>query len=336
MRRLQQHGSRDPQLYVDYSRSYFNFAYDQEESLKNKLSSKEIKLLELFSNEIANTKRIEEVLIIKELLKFKSIPKEKIKIIVYDKYGILISNETIKSCLKNINFEFITENKDKQMIRVREKYNLNIISCIDSKIEIEKDLRTALENGDFVRFLNDMLIYSETIYDQYFDKNKYIQGFILYQKYSRKDVFRILNWDKNPVAQNVGGYIISSDKTNCPVFVIYNKDEGISETTKYHDKFVDIYKFDWMSKSRRTLNSPDIVDIRSYKNKMRIPLFIKKSNDEGKDFYYMGDMTPIDESIEQAILPDGKSGNVSVVKIRFHINQPVEDSIYKYITESNS
>ena len=59
-----EHGSRDPQLYVDYSRSYFNFAATQEDTLQKTLSKTEVKLLELFSNEIANTKRIEEVIIL--------------------------------------------------------------------------------------------------------------------------------------------------------------------------------------------------------------------------------------------------------------------------------
>ena len=30
-----------------------------------------------------------------------------------------------------------------------------------------------------------------------FSEDKFQGGFILYQKYSRKDVFRVLNWDEN-------------------------------------------------------------------------------------------------------------------------------------------
>ena len=181
----------------------------------------------------------------------------------------------------------------------------------------------------------DMLNYSQTVYDKLFDHSKYIDGFILYRKYSRKDVFRILNWDKNPIAQNVGGYIISSDKTNCPIFVNYHKDENISATTKYNDGFINNYEFEWMSKSKRTLKSPDVIAIRNYKEGLRLPLFIKKSNDEGLDFYYMGDVTPIDDSIKETTMPDEKGNHVSVVQMRFLMNQPVEDSMYEYLTRSN-
>jgi hypothetical protein len=48
------HSSRDPQLYISYSKSYYNFISSLENIYKNKLSDIEIKLLELFSLEINN------------------------------------------------------------------------------------------------------------------------------------------------------------------------------------------------------------------------------------------------------------------------------------------
>jgi superfamily II DNA or RNA helicase len=330
-----EHGSRDPQLYAEYSRSYFNFVAGQEVTLKNRLSSQEVKLLELFSNEIANTKRIQEVIILKELIQTASIKKEKVKSVVLAKYGIEISKETLESCIKNINFEFVTEKKNKKLMSVREAHDLNIISDNNEDIFCEKDFKNSLKNETFKSFLSDMLHYSEIIYDKFFNKDKYINGFILYRKYSRKDVFRILNWDQNPVARNVGGYIVSSNKSNCPIFVTYDKDENISDTTKYNDGFINNYEFEWVTKSKRTLNSPEVHTIRNYKQGLRIPLFIKKSNGESSDFYYMGEITPIVESFERTTMPDGKGKHVSVVKMRFLMNQPVEDSIYEYLTRVN-
>jgi hypothetical protein len=129
--------------------------------------------------------------------------------------------------------------------------------------------------------------------------------------------------------------MVSSDKTSCPIFVNYHKDENISETTKYNDGFINNYEFEYMSKNKRTMNSPDVVAIRNYKEGLRLPLFIKKSNDEGTDFYYMGDITPVDESFKQTTMPDGKGNKVSVVQMKFLMNQPVEDSIYEYLTKAN-
>lgn len=330
-----EHGARDPQLYVEYSRSYFNFVQGQEQELRECLSSMQVKLIELFSNEIANTKRIEEVILLSELIKNESIQKEQFKAIVLARYGIAVSDETLTSCIRNINFEFVTENENKKLITVKEKYNLKIIADNNGEIMLESNFKLLLDNVTFFTFLMDVLTYSQITYDSFFEKTKYIDGFILYRKYSRKDVFRILNWDKNPIAQNVGGYMIRSDKRNCPIFVTYHKDENISDTTKYHDGFINHYEFEWMSKSKRTLNSPDVVAIRNYKEGLRIPLFIKKSNGESNDFYYMGDITPINDSIEQTTMPDGKDGHVSVVKMRFLMHRPVEDSVYEYLTRVN-
>ncbi|AFV24048.1 type III restriction protein res subunit [Methanolobus psychrophilus R15] len=327
-----EHGSRDPQLYVNYSKSYFNFVLSQEESLRNKLSEKEIKLIELFSNEIANTKRIEEVIILKKLISGNILLNEDLKVIIFEKYGFSLSDETIESCIKNINFGFVTESHNKKLVSVSKIYDLKIISYANGVISFNKDFMDSLLNETFLIFLNDMLEYSKAIYDRNFDKNKYVDGFILYQKYSRKDVFRILNWDQNPLAQNVGGYLISPQKTNCPIFVNYHKEEHISSTTKYEEGFVNNSEFEWMSKSRRTLKSNDVITIRNYRAGVRLLLFIKKSNGESNDFYYMGDVTPIDESFEEATLVDDDGKNVSVVKVRFRMKHPVEDSIYEYIT----
>ena len=42
-----------------------------------------------------------------------------------------------------------------------------------------------------------------------------------YQKYKRKEVLRLLNWDKQMVDQNVGGY--TSSRTNFVIFVTLKK-----------------------------------------------------------------------------------------------------------------
>ena len=115
---------------------------------------------------------------------------------------------------------------------------------------------------------------------------------------------------------------------------LFHKEEHISKTTKYEDGFLNNVEFEWMSKSKRTLNSPDVQTIRNYKEGLRIPLFIKKSNDEGTDFYYMGDVIPIDSSFEQTTMTDNNKKKVSVVKLKFEMMQPVEESIYNYITNS--
>jgi hypothetical protein len=190
-----------------------------------------------------------------------------------------------------------------------------------------------LSNVTFVRFIKDALAYSQATYSKGYNPIHYKDGFILYRKYSRKDAFRILNWAENPVAQNVGGYIVSPDKTNCPIFVNYHKDASISDTTKYDDAFVNTDHFTWYSKSKRTLASPDVQAILNHlENNMRIPLFVKKSNDEGLDFYYMGDLSVMKGLASVERMPTGNDKSVSVVKMQMKLSVPVEPDLYAYIT----
>ena len=57
---------------------------------------------------------------------------------------------------------------------------------------------------------------------------------VLYQKYSRRDVCRILNWEKDD-SSTIYGYRIKYG--TCPIFVTYEKKADISETTKYEDQY---------------------------------------------------------------------------------------------------
>lgn len=328
-----EHGSRDPFLYVNYSKSYFNFVKNQEKDYADLLNAKESKLLELFASDINNSKRIEEVVILDEIIKKGKTTSRIVQEIIQQKYNYLPSKKTIQSSINNLNFRFITENRDKKLQPVASIYNIENIICAAGVISPTPEFIECLNNSYFLSFLKDNTKYALHEFDRQYNDKNFVEGFVLYRKYSRKDVFRILNWDTNPLAQNVGGYIISPDKSNCPIFVNYHKSDDISGTTKYEDRFINKYEFQWMSKSKRNLKSPDVITIRE--NKIRLPLFIKKSNDEGKEFYYMGDVEPINSSFEQTFLNDDHGKPVSVVKVIFKMKTPVEENLYNYLEESN-
>ena len=71
-------------------------------------------------------------------------------------------------------------------------------------------------------------------------------------------------------------YLLSPDNSHCHIFVNYHKEEDISESTKYEDKFLNTKELDWMSKSNRKINSNDVQSILGKKGPIRLPLFIKK------------------------------------------------------------
>jgi superfamily II DNA or RNA helicase len=329
-----EHGSRDPELYVDYNKSYYNFIKENDSMITYNLSLHHSKILELFSNEINNAIRVEESIILLNLIEYGSIKIEKVKQIIFGKFGYNLKDETVISAINNLNFNFVTENHNRELLPVSKIYQLSVVNQIGDELFLSDTFIKLFLDTNFKNHLLDNTNYSILKFERSFSLKKYIDGFVLYNKYSRKDVFRVLNWDKNPLAQNVGGYMFNEERTNCAIFVNYHKEDNISSTTKYEERFLNKIEFEWMSKSKRNLNSPDIVSMKNGGDTLRLPLFIKKSNDEGAAFYYMGDVTPIQESFIQTNIKDDKNNDVSVVKVRFRLNTPVNDALYNYITNS--
>lgn len=335
------HGSRDPYLYVEAERSYYTFVESQEPDFAQQynLTSTHRHLIELFSREICNGKRVEEALLLKHLVDSSSITLSDFREMVHKCYGYQPSEATLLSIVNNINFGFVTENTIKEesnskskRVKVSHKYDYQLLHLHDGKEYTSTEFwRKQLESKGFVRVLLDVIEFGIARFSKGFDLRMWVDGFVLYQKYSRKDVFRILNWEENPVPQNVGGYMLHPQRKDCAAFVNYHKDDGIAATIQYEDAFTDRCHFEWLSKSKRSVTSPDVIAIIDHKALgMRIPLFVKKHNDEGQDFYYMGDMTYLSDSARSVQMADGRT---MAVRMGFKLSHPVELGLFRYITE---
>jgi superfamily II DNA or RNA helicase len=307
------HGSRDPFLYARYSKSYFNFLVNIKEVMVSELGVNEILLLELFTLEINNAKRVEDCIILESLVLNGFILKDKLKELVFSKYKFIVSEETIRSCIINLNFKFI---KKEKLIAID----------LEDRIEIDKDLKQALMNKTFRDYLLDSVNCSIRVYDDLFSKSTYCNGFLLYNRYSRKDVCRILNWPTD-ISSTVYGYRTINKVTPC--FVTYHKSDDVSETTNYNDHFIDQDNFAWVSRSRRTLKSQEILNVIQSK---RVILFIKKEDSEGVEFYFMGDVSILMDSIKQSSMA---KSNMSVVHFTFKMRVSVEGYMYNYITNKS-
>lgn len=306
------HGSRDPYLFVKSVKSYFNFVNKVEKNFEHTLSVKMIKLLELFSLEINNSKRVEESIILKELIQGNELNISKLRRIINEKYAYELSLKTIESCIGNINFSFVRKDE-------------KIIKLVSDKINFYPEFYSLLSNDVFRTFLIDSIEYSIRSFDFNYDKSLYSNGLIRYNKYSRKDVCRLLNWAKD-ISSTVYGYRTNNGVTPC--FVTYKKSKDIEDTIKYNDHFVSPSIFVWESRSNRKLESKEIQNVI---NSDSILLFVKKEDSEGTEFYFMGDVSIIKDSVEQSVMPDSKK---PIVHFKFQLEYPVMDNLYEYITDS--
>ena len=90
---------------------------------------------------------------------------------------------------------------------------------------------------------------------------------VLYQKYTYEDVCRLLNWERNEVPLNIGGYKYDKKTKTFPVFINYDKQENISDTTKYEDHFTSCNCLIAISKSGRSIESEDVQNFLNAKER---------------------------------------------------------------------
>ena len=191
----------------------------------------------------------------------------------------------------------------------------------DYRFEISQSLKDSLANPAFSSHFDDALKYAFFKYDNFYRNDA---KFRLYEKYSREDVLRILNWDYYMNGQNIGGYKVKYN--TCPIFVTYNKSEDISETINYNDHFITRQSFSWMSRNNRKVSSPELEPIINYTD-LDIELFIQKNNDEGIEFYYIGKLTPVDHKQLYRTINDKEQ---PIVNFTFEIDVEVKDELYSY------
>lgn len=217
--------------------------------------------------------------------------------------------------------EKIIENPENLFFKFSDEIYRDLKNNRDYRFEISDTFGEALTSQVFADHLNDALKYGFFKYENVYASQS---DFKLYEKYSREDVLRIMNWDRFMNGQNIGGYKIKYD--TCPIFVTYNKSEDISETINYEDHFIDKNTFNWMSRNNRKTSSPELEPLINY-NGVDTQLFIQKSNDEGIEFYYIGKLTPL--TYRQVYRNIGGKDQ-PIVNFKFKIHTEVKDELYSY------
>ena len=203
----------------------------------------------------------------------------------------------------------------------------------DGAYRVSAMMRSALAKPDFRSALAEVLDFARGRYEACYKSDS---EFVVGKKYTYEDVFRLLNWKKNEVALNVGGYKFDAETKTYPVFVNYDKSLEINETIRYEDRFVDPSTLVAISKSKRTLASSDVrMAADSERNGVKMYLFVRKNKDdkESKEFYYLGRIHhEPDGLLEEFVMPNT---DVSAVEIEYKLKTPVEKNLYDYLTSEN-
>ena len=283
------------------------------------LSEKEVKCLNFLTFEILPGKRKHELLLLEYLVKNGKISKENFINLLRENH-LATDVKTISSVESVLNLTFLKAQELKKFGKEP------LVYFNGSEYGLEEEFIHLLNRFEFRQAIED-IIQAGLI------KNlSYPAIFTVGQKYSRRDVAKLLNWAKDEPPLNIGGYKIDKGTNTCPIFITYHKDDEINDTIKYEDELLNETTLKWFSKNKRTLESPDVQAIlHSSTSGLDVKLFIIKDDAEGGDFYYLGNLNLIPSSVEEMVRPLEK-GDESIVTMQFKLDHPISDPLYRYIT----
>ena len=325
---FKRNGSVSVSKFFDKFGSYYAFLvkyYSDEYQVK--LNLEEETIVEFLSKKVTGMKRIHELALLNQLIARNE------RIIAYYNafrntlkidYNKELPAAVEESMVRNLTNKFPKEEE-------RKKYKSCILIQKSSEgFELSESFRKLLNsNSDFSDMVKEIIEYGiENYVENYSDSYK-DTDFNLYKKYTYEDVCRLLNWQKNLNAQNIGGYFYDSDTKTLPVFINYDKAE---DAIAYEDRFVTRDSMIALSKHPRTIHSKDADHFykRTEADKEnRIYLFVRKNKDdkESKEFYFLGEIYA--EGNPKPIIMD-KTGD-NAFEINYKLDVPVRDDIYEYI-----
>lgn len=199
--------------------------------------------------------------------------------------------------------------------------------------KVTPEFENMLDNKDFNSMLKELVEFGINRYRQNYASRYQDTNLSLYQKYTYEDVCRLLDWENNEVPLNIGGYKYDKKTKTLPVFINYIKEDHISDSIKYEDRFISPHNLISISKQSRTVASEDVQNfLHSEKRGIKIELFVRKNKDDkiSKEFYYLGRMKATGET-NQFIM---QNTDKTAVEIEWILDTPIREDIYEYITKN--
>ncbi|KQL18398.1 DUF3427 domain-containing protein [Cytobacillus solani] len=310
--------SIDPVVIVDKYSNYYQFLLKMKEEVPT-ITNYENQVLTMLSLELVNGKRKHEIVLLELLMQQGKVAHGEY-INHLNKEGCVVDEDTIASVKGIFDLSFFTQvfkkkYGDQAIITFKENY----FTFNDSIGE------SLVRNYYFKTMVLDILLSAKEKSKKYDCK----QSLTLYEKYSRKDSCKLLNW-QNDESSTMYGY--KTKHHTCPIFITYHKKDEIESSVNYGDEFLSQDVLKWYTRSNRTLSSDEVQTIiDAEENHIDLHIFVKKDDDEGSDFYYLGKAKPDKGTVQQDVMKDGKP----VVHMNMIMEQSIDNKFYHYIIEGS-
>jgi superfamily II DNA or RNA helicase/HKD family nuclease len=312
-------GSTNAQIFVDKYENYHQFLLKMHDD--QPLTTFEDSFLRLISREFLNGMRIHELILLQKLFTHQGKYSKTNLITALTQSGTYTDLNTITSVENHLNLTYYQPND-------RKKYgDTAMVILVDDFYCLNDSVWQSYATNSYFKSLVDDVITTGFINSKNYDSSA---KFTLYRKYTRRQVNSLLGW---PADQSSAIYGYKEKMGYCPMFVTYQKREGIPDELNHNNIFYNSSSLSWYTKSPRRLDSNEVVRLLdgNRNDEINLLLFVKKSDDEGSDFYYLGQVDFDFDSVEQqSRLVKGKEK--PIVKANLKLRTAVNYNLYLDLT----
>lgn len=320
-------GEVDPLVIIREYKTYQAFLESEERELYiGKISDKEMNILEYLSKTVLSGIRPYELEILKRFMKQEVIRVDDIMDEFQEKYGYTVDMMSFTNAVDVLQGHFVSKEDEYK------KYcHIDIVNS-DNKQMLCRMTRYAelLKHAEFYRQVDDIIEVGLRRYrEKYHDGRTKECPFVLYEKYSRRDVCLLMNCGKDLSSTMYGMKRIGDDVF---IFVTYHKQESKDEAElyvagkpDYADVFEDNVIFRWDSQIGKGVDSSYMKDVCTAKRKH---LLVKKSDAE-TNFYYMGQFDVLEVKANKK--KDKNGNDKDIAKVKVQMNHSVRDDLLRYL-----
>ena len=324
-------GEIDPMVIIREYKTYWQFLEAVEKGKYfSKLTDHEKLILDYLSKTILSGVRPSELFLLQKLLTKKTfsvneVQKELKRLLDYN-----ITDLEMRESVKILQGCFTSKDEEYQ------KYKTIEIMDYDEEqgVRCFASYANCLLDNEFNTQVKDIINVGLARY-----RDKYAHGkveqtpFVLYEKYSRRDVSLLMNCGKDMSSTMYGMSRIGDDVF---IFITYHKEEAeegknyADGKPDYADAFEDNLIFKWDSQIGKDNSSPYMQKVLTAPRKH---LLVKKSDAESS-FYYMGQFDIIESVDSQKEDNSGKMKPIAKVTMKMH--HPVREDLLRYLQSNIS
>ena len=316
----------DPLVIIREYKTYYAFMQAMEkDKYKNDLNEQEKLTLEYLSKTVLSGVRPDELAILNQLL-YRDYIGTADFIKEYQKtYGIEISISQVNEAIQVLQGHFVSKEAEYQkfcQIDILENDQSGMIRRLQSYTE-------RLAHIHFYTQVEDIIKVGIARYKDKYFSGRIVDGpFVLYEKYSRRDVSLLMNCGKDLSSIMYGMKRIGDDVF---IFITYHKEESQDEKNyvegkpDYADAFEDDLIFKWDSQIGKGLDSSYMKDVLEAQRKH---LFVKKSDAE-TSFYYMGQFDVLEA--RNAHKEDNRGRMQPITKVTMKMHHAVREDLLRYL-----